>query len=87
MDKSTYNRCPTIIIRVELPNPDGRCGNVSGVTMKVCDDCCKTLGLINGKQYHDYTYSNGRFRRFIEENKKKILGFIMSKERINDNKK
>lgn len=80
MSKYEYeNIAIKLIIRVEIPHPEGKCGEVSGISMKLCEECSKELGLENKDEYHRYMDSQTRFNRALEKCKKNIFGLFREK--------
>ena len=69
----------SIILRIELPNPKGGCGQASGYKMTLCKDCCKEIGIENTKEYHDYIYSQNKLRETFKSKKKSVLNLFKEK--------
>jgi sulfur relay (sulfurtransferase) complex TusBCD TusD component (DsrE family) len=79
MTEFEYEQAIKITISADLPNPQGKCGQFGGITMKLCKKCSEELGIINSEEYHNYTYSHSRFISKIKECKTKILKLCFKK--------
>ena len=79
MDGFEYRQCTKLSIRVDLPHPEGRCGQVEGEQMVICSKCSEELGIVNSKEYHSYNYSKEKFKNTIREIKTKIVAMYFKK--------
>ena len=78
MCQHDYQQGVKITIQVDLPNPKGGCGQASGIEMVLCKVCSEDLGIVNSKEYHDYTYSQSKLKGTIEKFKTKILDRLLN---------
>lgn len=80
MGKWDYEQATKLTIRVDLANPKGGCGQVSGINMSICDDCSMELGIINGPEFHDYVQSQVTLHQKIKDIGVKFLDFAFKKK-------
>lgn len=80
MNSYEYEKSPQLNLSISLPNPKGGCGEFNSINMNICEQCCKTIGLVNDKEFHDYTYSHGKLKNFIQAKSKILIDFIASKK-------
>lgn len=80
MKQSEYEQGTKIGIRIDLPNPDGGCGQANGISMILCKECSEGLGIINSREYHSYTYSRSSLKIAIQKVKTKIVDMLLKKE-------
>ena len=81
MGESEYEQRTKLGVRVDLPNPNGKCGQVAGVSMSLCKECSENMGIINSKEYHDYNYSKGKLTDVVEENKRTFLDVLFGRNK------
>lgn len=79
IDFNEYKKGTKVTLIADLENPKGGCGAREGISLKLCNECSKNIGIVNDKEYHSYTYSNSRLKAVIEKNKNKILKLFFKK--------
>ena len=79
MTQGEYESGVDLTITVHLPHPEGKCGQVSEISMRICEKCSTELGIVNSKEYHNFMYSATRLKNKIIEIKNKIIEFCFRK--------
>lgn len=81
MSEFEYEQRTRLGVRIDLPNPSGKCGQVAGINMSLCQECTENMGIVNSEEYHDYNYSKGRLTEAIKENKNTLLDVLFRRNK------